>query len=141
MSPRIAILAVIIAVLPGLANAEPAKEPAKIVLFGARWCAPCTAELGMLPQLIAAGAGDDLELAWIDAPPPLDPAAPGVRMLPVREARALAEAIGGQGYGLPFAARFDSRDKPCAVWRAPLRPEDLATLRQQCERRQASAGP
>ncbi len=113
---------------PSLANA--------IVLFGAHWCTPCRGEYRILPALAAAAAPTRLILAWIDQAivPPSGGPAGGMAALDVADAQGLAERIGGEGYGLPFSAMFDSDGRVCSLWRKPLRPEDIAPLKAACRR-------
>ena len=129
------------AALPG-EGATPGAPPRGhvIVMFGARWCAPCMAEYRGLSALAAAAAPDRLALAWIDrpiAPPP--ELAPTVDALPPGDARRLAETALGEGYGLPSSAMLDSSGHACALWRSPLHPDDLKAMRLQCGRRSPSA--
>jgi hypothetical protein len=51
----------------------------------------------------------------------------------VADAQALAERMGGEGYGLPFSAMFDSNGHVCSLWRKPLRPEDIASMKAACQ--------
>jgi thiol-disulfide isomerase/thioredoxin len=113
----------------------------KIVLFGAHWCAPCRGEYRTLPALVAAAAPSRVLLAWIDRSIALPPAIlrQNIEILDVLDAQALADRIGGEGYGLPFSAIFDSDGRLCGVWRRLLRPEDIETLKSSC-RRGASIG-
>jgi thiol-disulfide isomerase/thioredoxin len=103
-------------------------EPHRIVLLGARWCAPCMAEYAHLPELVRAAAPDRIVLAWIDRPIAVPAGLQGqVDSLP-RRPRALAEHELGVGFGLPAA-------RPGAwlpAWRGPLHPTDLATWRSHC---------
>jgi thiol-disulfide isomerase/thioredoxin len=94
-----------------------------IVMFGARWCAPCMA------------------LAWVDRSIALPPhATSDVHSLPTEEARRLAHGIAGDGYGLPFSVMFDVTGHACAVWRSPLHAQDLPAIRAQCARSHALIG-
>ncbi|HWL46808.1 MAG TPA: hypothetical protein VNQ31_03750 [Sphingomonadaceae bacterium] len=107
-----------------------------IMMFGARWCAPCMAEYRRLAALVPAAAPDRIALAWVDrpiAPPPA--VARLVGSVPAAEARRFARLIGGDGYGLPFAAMFDSAERPCAVWRGALDAAAIAGLRARCAAR------
>jgi thiol-disulfide isomerase/thioredoxin len=122
----------------GRAGTEDGNERS-IILFGARWCAPCMAEYQNLPSLASAGAPERLVLAWVDrkiAAPVAPALAPTIRSLSVAEARRLAHQIAGDGYGLPFSAMLDKAGKVCAIWRSPLHAVDFATIRTQCSRPQ-----
>lgn len=114
------------------AHAEGAKDPV-ILLFGARWCAPCMVEYRELPNLVRAASPEHITLAWIDRSiaPPAELAS-DVRALPVDEAQRLAGQIAGVGYGLPFSAAFDASGHVCAIWRHPLAPADIEHLRLIC---------
>jgi thiol-disulfide isomerase/thioredoxin len=108
----------------------------RIVLLGARWCAPCMAEWRELPQLAARLAPDRIVLAWVDRPIAVPPALAGqVSAMPADEARALAVRYGGQGFGLPMAVMIDEHGRSCSPWRRPLRPEDLAEFFRMCAQR------
>jgi thiol-disulfide isomerase/thioredoxin len=64
-------------------------EPHRIVLLGARWCAPCMAEYAHLPELVRAAAPDRIVLAWIDRPIAVPAGLQGqVDTLPAPAARA-----------------------------------------------------
>ncbi|MDP9057164.1 MAG: hypothetical protein M3N34_07555 [Pseudomonadota bacterium] len=113
-----------------------------IVLFGAHWCAPCRGEYRAIPALVAAAAPNQVVLAWVDrsiAPPSGIVPANGV--LDVLDAQALAARIGGEGYGLPFSAMFDSDSRVCSVWRRPLRPDDIKTLKSACRHQNLQRNP
>lgn len=135
----IAVGFILAALFAPAALAQPAADEAgrRIVLVGARWCAPCQLELRTLPALEAASVPYQLELAWIDRPPSL-PDVPGrrTRILPLPAARALAEAHGSEGRGLPFAILIARSGSVCAIWRGPLRPADIPAFRQRCDNRQ-----
>ena len=132
---RLSILALAVLAVTAAGAAPPRDQEGKtrvIVLFGARWCAPCMAEYRDLADLAAAAAPDHITLAWIDrsiSPPAM---MSEVRSLPAEEARRLARATAGDGYGLPFSVMFDAAGLPCAVWRFPLRPNDLVAVRAKC---------
>lgn len=136
----IAVAFILAALFVPAALAQPAADDTgrRIVLVGARWCAPCQLELRTLPALEAASAPDQLELAWVDRPPSL-PDVPDrrARILPLSAARALAEAHGGEGRGLPFAILIARSGRVCAIWRGPLRPADVPSFRQRCDNRQS----
>ncbi|GHC98866.1 hypothetical protein GCM10019060_31100 [Novosphingobium pokkalii] len=105
-------------------------EPHRIVLLGARWCAPCMAEYANLPALVRAAAPDRVVLAWIDRPIAVPAGLQGqVDSLPAPAARALAEHELGVGFGLPAAL---APGRGCPPWRGPLHPTDLATWRSHC---------
>ena len=90
--------------------------------------------------MTAAAAPDRVVLGWIDhpiAPPPATTS--DVADLSVESARHLARTIAGDGYGLPFSVMFDARGKACAIWRAPLQPDDLPVMRARCSRAVARA--
>jgi len=105
-----------------------------IVLFGAHWCAPCRGEYRNLPALIAAAAPDRLVIAWIDRSigPPAGVLPGEIAVLGVEDAQTLAGRIGGEGYGLPFSAMFDSAGRVCSVWRKPLGAADIKALKAAC---------
>ena len=114
-------------------------EPRALVLFGARWCAPCMGEYADLAQITAAAAPGPVLLAWTDraiAPPRgLSPTlAVQVRSLPVDVARRLALRLGGEGYGLPMAAMLDADGRDCALMRAPVGPAEIRAMLRRCER-------
>lgn len=102
-----------------------------IVLFGAHWCAPCRGEYRILPALILAAAPNRLILAWIDRPIG-QPVQATIEALDAQDAQALAGRIGGEGYGLPFSAMFDSNGRVCGIWRKPLHPKDVKLLIEAC---------
>jgi thiol-disulfide isomerase/thioredoxin len=104
-----------------------------IVLFGARWCAPCMAEYSNLPALAAAAAPDHIALAWVDrkiAPP--SAASLDLQSVAVDQARILAQSILGEGYGLPSSVMFDENGNACAIWHAPLHVSELTAFRAMC---------
>jgi thiol-disulfide isomerase/thioredoxin len=127
-------LSIIGAVLSGTGPARAfSGDRRQIVLFGARWCAPCMLEYQNLPALVAASAPDRLILAWVDKPLAAPPVLSSqVQSMPLNDARQLARAIAGEGYGLPFSAMLDASGKPCVVVRAPLHPADLPLLHARC---------
>ncbi len=113
-----------------------------LILFGARWCAPCTVELRGIAQLDAAladlpaPARPRLVLAWID-----QPAAPPARFAQMRSrvmlapplwAAAWAEAHYATAHGLPFAVLEDSAGRACAIHPGPLTGPDVAQMWAQC---------
>lgn len=143
-----------------LASAVPAQPmpplPAHaLILFGAHWCAPCTAELRDLDSMLArlallAQAPDQtgrqqIALAWIDRP--LSGATvtrvlerksvenrPLVVLPPPALAAAWAEPLMASAHGLPFAAMTDARGKVCALHQGVLRAADIADLSAACHR-------
>ncbi|WP_343615179.1 hypothetical protein [Novosphingobium sp.] len=118
-------------VLPSSLRAQDSGR--RVILLGARWCAPCMAEWRNLPRLAAMVAPDRIVLAWVDRPIAVPPAlASQVTTMPAAEAQALAVRYGGQGFGLPMAAIVDAQGHACPVWRRPLRPEDVADFYRTC---------
>lgn len=128
--------AMVLAMLPGLAwggAAEDATTPHRIVLLGARWCAPCMAELGHLPDLVRAAAPDRLVLAWIDRPIPIRGELAGqVDTMDPAEARRLAERELGEGFGLPAAIAMGPVGRVCRPVRGSIAATDLAAWRRNC---------
>ena len=114
------------------APAASAAPQGQVILLGARWCAPCMAEYRELAKLAAVAAPDKVLLAWVDRPMPVPaPLANQVGILSPTQAYALAEKLGGEGFGLPMAVYM--RDGAyCRVWKKPLTPEGLAPLRHDC---------
>lgn len=104
----------------------------RLILFGARWCAPCVAELRELEALATAVQPQSLMLAWIDHPIRALPVAKAIETIQPNFARDLAERTAGLGYGLPLAVMTDATGKPCALRRARVHPADIAALRAQC---------
>ena len=105
-----------------------------IILFGARWCAPCMLEYRELPEFVRAAAPDRISLAWIDRsilPPPHTDVA--VHSLSSDDARRLARKIGGEGYGLPLSAMVNANGQLCAVWHRRLLDQDLGAMRARCD--------
>jgi hypothetical protein len=91
------------------------------------------AELRNLAKLVDAAAPDVIVLAWVDRPIPVPANLAGkVETMPAEQARALAQSLGGEGYGLPMATVVSAGRKPCPPWRAPLRVADLAALGRLC---------
>ena len=143
-----------------LASAVPAQPmpplPAHaLILFGAHWCAPCTAELrdldsilallALLPQAPDQTGRHQIALAWIDRP--LSGAMvtrvlertraenrPHVDLPPPALAAAWAEPLMASAHGLPFAAMTDARGKVCALHQGVLRAADIADLSAACHR-------
>lgn len=134
---RLFLVVFLAASLMGLnAIAAQAQEPKDhvILLFGARWCAPCMAEYRDLPNLARAAAPDNIKLAWVDRPiAPTVELPSGVGRIPVEEARHIADHVAGVGYGLPFSAMFDAEGHVCAIWRHPLAAADIERLRLLCK--------
>jgi len=63
----------------------------RIVLFGARWCAPCMAEYRSLSEIIAAATPDHVVLAWVEKPIAVPVSLEGiVETLSAQEAQRLA---------------------------------------------------
>ena len=91
------------------------------------------AELRNLEKLAEAAAPDVIVLAWVDRPIPVPANLAGkVETMPAEQARALAQSLGGEGFGLPMATVVLAGRKPCPPWRASLRVADLAALRRLC---------
>ncbi len=114
------------------ARAVTAWPASRLILFGARWCAPCMAELAELGSLVAAAQPQALVLAWIDRPVRPVLFAKAAETLPPEQAADLAERVSARGYGLPLAVMTDAAGKPCAVRRARLRPADVTAMRTHC---------
>ncbi|WP_295639743.1 hypothetical protein [Novosphingobium sp.] len=118
---------------PVRAGHPPAAWPAsRLVLFGARWCAPCIAELRDLGPLAIAAHPKGLVLGWIDRPIRTLAAAKGIEAMPPDVALDLAEVIAGRGFGLPLAVMTDDVGRPCAVRHARVLPGDVAAMRAEC---------
>lgn len=128
--------AMVLAMLPGVAwggAAADATTPHRIVLLGARWCAPCMAELGHLPDLVRAAAPDRLVLAWIDRPIPIRGELAGqVDTMDPAEARRLAERELGEGFGLPAAIAMGPVGRVCRPLRGSIAATDFAAWRRNC---------
>lgn len=91
------------------------------------------AEYRTLTALTGAASPDRIVLAWLDGPPaPSSEKERAVPLVPPSEARRLARDLLGEGYGLPSAVLIGERGKACAVWRAPLRSEDIRKLQDRC---------
>lgn len=119
--------------VPASLQAQSEATGRRIILLGARWCAPCMAEWRNLPRLAAMVAPDRIVLAWVDRPIAVPPGlAPQVTTMPAPEAQALAVRHGGQGFGLPMAVIMDAQGKACPLWRRPLRPEDVTDFYRTC---------
>lgn len=106
----------------------------RLVLFGARWCAPCTAELRDAPLLAveARRHGIALVLAWVDRPvAPLAGEAAIERMAPAL-ALDRVQAVAGIGFGLPLAVMTDSGGRVCAMRRARVDLRAVAAMIAQC---------
>ena len=111
-----------------------------LILFGARWCAPCTAELRSVDALTAStirlapadtGPAPRLVLAWIDRPPPVTAARSVAIALPSVAAAWEEEHIAA-AHGLPFAVMTDARGNACALQKGPLEPAMVPTLWSKC---------
>lgn len=129
-----AAIAAVVAMPGGAACATAAPDAdVRIVLVGARWCAPCHAEVEALPALVSAAAPARITLAWLDRPPRLEPrVALTVELLAPAAARDLAERFLPEGRGIPFAVALDAAGRACAVHRGPLTTADAAALRARC---------
>lgn len=91
------------------------------------------AELADLDRLAEAARPERVVLAWVDRPVQLPARLAGqVDTLPLAEAKSLAQRIGGPGYGLPMAQLTGHGYRNCPVWRHPLRPADITSLRSAC---------
>lgn len=106
----------------------------RLVLFGARWCAPCMAELADLGPLADAARPQVLVLAWIDRPVRSTVMAKGGEIMPAVQAQNLASHVAGLGFGLPLGVMTDAAGHPCAMRKARLHPMDVAAMRAQCAR-------
>ena len=132
-TPVVVLLLTLLATLGSVGVEAQHSKGRVIMLFGARWCAPCMAEYRDLPILARAAAPDHLILAWVDRPiAPPAASAPDVGTIPIEDARRIADQVGGVGYGLPFSAMFDADGRLCAEWRNPLGPQDVEHLRARC---------
>lgn len=121
---------------PAPPKSDPASSEA-IVLFGARWCAPCMQEWQNLPELARAAAPRLILLAWVDRPiavPVGSPSGPlpNVQALDLSQARQLADQFGGTGYGLPMAQILRNGRPICPVWRKPLSAGNLGAMLASC---------
>jgi len=114
-------------------HAQTTAEGGRVILLGARWCAPCMAEWRDLALLVNAAKPDQVVLAWVDRPisPPASLAGK-VAVMPSAQARELALRLGGEGFGLPMATYAPARMQACPPWRASLHPRDLEGLRKLC---------
>jgi hypothetical protein len=125
---------------PQAASAEgvPAPPANALLLFGARWCAPCGAELRGLAPLAAALATQPgaprLVLAWIDRPAPLPHDHPPVILPSPAWAAVWAEPHFAAAHGLPFAVLTDGQGRTCAMHAGPLAPADLPAMAVACHR-------
>lgn len=130
----LAFIADLVAIAPVNASELPPSYALdhRIVLFGAQWCAPCRVELRHIASLARAAAPKTILLAWVDEPPSEDDVSQKVEVLDADTARKLANQVLGEGYGLPSAVLYDRGGKPCAIWRAPLMPQDIASLEANC---------
>ncbi len=116
-------------------HAQPVAEGGRVILLGARWCAPCMAEWRDLASLVVVAKPDQVVLAWVDRP--ISPPASlngKVAVMPLAQARELALRLGGEGFGLPMTAYTPAGMQACPPWRAPLHPRDLESLRKLCNR-------
>ncbi len=126
------------AALTAAASAEESRvmgPPSALILFGANWCAPCLAELRILPDLAAGVAPEQIVLAWTDAKPmTLWPSWPGnAALMPRADAARLAAEMGRESAGLPFAAQLDGNGRLCSVWRGKVTRERIAALKARCK--------
>ena len=141
--------------LPVRAEPPPPMPSHALILFGARWCAPCSAELhdlGAILLQLNRLTGDanspppaQLVLAWIDRPVAssvvtraVDTMTP-TRMAPPRvllplpfTASAWAEPRMTTAHGLPFAVMTDAAGRVCALHKGALQPVMITALWDQC---------
>jgi len=125
-----------------------------LILFGAHWCAPCTAELRDLGAIMhrlamVQGTQPQLVLAWIDRPVPpalvtrvLDAGGearggtPHVVILPPAAASSWAEPHFAKAHGLPFAVMTDAYGAVCALHQGAVRAETIDDLWATCHKGQ-----
>jgi len=136
---------------PAMADSPPGNA---LILFGAHWCAPCTAELRDLDAIMhrlamVQGTQPQLVLAWIDRPVPpamvtrlLDAGgearggAPHVVILPPATASSWAEPHLAKAHGLPFAVMTDAHGAVCALHQGAVRAETIDDLWATCHKGQ-----
>jgi len=109
--------------------------PSALILFGANWCAPCLAELRVLPDLAASVAPGRIMLAWTDAKPAtLWPSWPAnAEIMPRTDALRLMSELNQESAGLPFAALLDPSGRICSVWRGKVTQERITALKARCQ--------
>lgn len=109
--------------------------PSALILFGANWCAPCLAELRVLPELATSVAPGRIMLAWTDAKPAtLWSSWPANADIMSRvDALRLMSELNQESAGLPFAALLDASGRICSVWRGKMTQERITILKGRCQ--------
>lgn len=138
----------------GMADSGSVPPGNALILFGAHWCAPCTAELRDLGAIMhrlamVQGAQPQLVLAWIDRPVPLSMVtrvldaggearvgAPRVVILSPATASSWAEPHMAKAHGLPFAVMTDAHGTVCALHPGAVRVETIDDLWASCHKGQ-----
>ena len=126
-----AIAAVALAATGARASEGPGVGPA-VILFGARWCAPCRGELGHLDALAAAAHPAVVTLAWIDGEPPLAELPDGVRVVPGAVAGRMFQSLAPDAAGLPQAVLVSRTGAVCARYPGPINAARLQSLMRGC---------
>lgn len=135
---------------PAMADTSPAPPANALILFGAHWCAPCTAELRNLDQILARlvllqASSPQLVLAWIDRPvspttvsralgarPDSRQAVPHVVIPTPATAVAWAEPHMDRAHGLPFAVLTDAHGTVCALHQGAVQAETIGAMWTAC---------
>lgn len=128
------------AVLFGLSTASIQKDgypPNSILLFVASWCAPCHAELALLPAISRSAHPFRVFVVSFD-----ETSATEAMMLTVppsqhwrpsnQRRRLLAKELAGRTVGLPFSVAINSKGNMCGVVRKGLNARTVAALVAAC---------